>query len=173
LILKEGIKKRLADSIEAALKVGKGTVKVVQEGGKETLFSEHQACVHCGLSFPPIEPRLFSFNSPYGACPGCDGLGNCQEIDPDLVVPDKTKSIGEGAIVAWKRGGKSMIIYLRRVLRNLASELGFSMDTAFKDLKKEHKEVILYGERARTVGAHSKASSRTWNAASKKPNPST
>lgn len=146
LILKEGVKKRLADSVEAALKVGKGTVKIVPEGSKEILFSELQACVHCGLSFPAIEPRLFSFNSPYGACPGCDGLGNCQEIDPDLVVPDKTKSIGDGAIVAWKRGGKSMIIYLRRVLRNLASELGFSMDTAFKDLKKEHKEVILYGE---------------------------
>ena len=149
LILKEGIKKRLTDSVEAALKVGKGTLKVLfEEDGKEReqLFSELYACVHCGLSFPAPEPRLFSFNSPYGACPACDGLGNCLEVDPDLVIPDKTKSIREGAIAAWKRGGKSLIIYLRRLLRHLAEERGFSLETPFKDLKKEDCEAILYGE---------------------------
>ena len=156
LILKDGIKKRLTDSVEAALKVGKGTIKVAYEGqgsrgGSQTrpyeqIYSELHACVHCGLSFPAPEPRLFSFNSPYGACPDCDGLGNCLEVDPDLVVPDKTKSIREGAIAGWKRGGKSLIIYLRRLLRHLAEEKGFSLETPFKDLKKEDREVILYGE---------------------------
>ncbi|MBI4432935.1 MAG: excinuclease ABC subunit UvrA [Candidatus Omnitrophica bacterium] len=148
LILKPDGKKRLTDSIESALKVGKGTVKVEFESDKkeEMVFSELYACVHCGLSFQPLEPRLFSFNSPYGACPGCDGLGNCLEIDPDLVIPDKTKSINEGAIAAWKRGGKSLVIYLRRLTRRLSDELGFSLDTPFKDLKKEHRQIILHGK---------------------------
>src|SRR3989338_3243204 len=147
LIIKEGIKKRLTDSVEAGLKVGKGTVKVVFEssGKKEQVFSELHACVHCGISFQPLEPRLFSFNSPYGACPSCDGLGNCLEIDPDLVVPDKTRSIREGAIAAWRRGGRSLVIYLRRLLRHLAEAQGFSLDTPFKDLSKRHRDIILYG----------------------------
>ncbi len=151
LILKEGIKKRLTDSVETALKTGKGTMKVVSRhatglaSDKEQLFSELHACVHCGLSFQPLEPRLFSFNSPYGACPGCDGLGNCLEIDPDLVIPDKSKSLREGAVAGWKRGGRSLVIYLRRILRRLAEEQGFSIDTPFRDLSKKHREIILYG----------------------------
>ncbi len=147
LILKDGIKKRLTDSVESALKVGKGTVRIVFEADKkkELMFSELHACIHCGISFQPLEPRLFSFNSPYGACPGCDGLGNCLEIDPDLVIPDKSKSLREGAIAGWKRGGKSLIIYLRRLLRMIAQEHGFSLDTPFKDLSKKHRELILYG----------------------------
>ncbi len=146
LILKEGIKKRLTDSVESALKVGKGTLKVAFEGGlRELLFSELYACVHCGLSFQPLEPRLFSFNSPYGACPGCDGLGNCLKIDPDLVIPDKTKP-ARSAIAAWNRGGRSIIIYLRRLLRRLAERHGFSLDTPFKALGKKHRALILYGE---------------------------
>ncbi|MBI3316080.1 MAG: excinuclease ABC subunit UvrA, partial [Candidatus Omnitrophica bacterium] len=150
LVVKEGIKKRLTDSVETGLKVGKGTLKVVFEsaGGKnsEQLFSELHACVHCGLSFQPLEPRLFSFNSPYGACPGCDGLGNCLEIDPDLVIPDKTRSIRGGAIAGWNRGGRSLVIYLRRLLRHLSEKHGFSLDTPFKNLSKEHRDLILYGE---------------------------
>ncbi len=144
LVLKEGIKKRLTDSVEAGLKVGRGTVKVTF-GGKEQMFSELYACIHCGISFQPLEPRLFSFNSPYGACPSCDGLGNCLEIDPDLVVPDKTKALREGAIAGWKRGGRSLVIYLRRLLRHLAESQGFSLDTPFKDLSRKHRAVILYG----------------------------
>ncbi len=147
LVLKEGIKKRLTDSVETGLKVGKGTVKVEFDTGikKEQIFSELYACVHCGISFQPLEPRLFSFNSPYGACPSCDGLSNCLEIDPDLVVPDKSKSIREGAIAGWKRGGKSLVIYLRRLLRHVAEDYGFSIDTPFKQLKKEHQDIVLYG----------------------------
>ncbi len=147
LVLKSGIKKRLTDSVEAALKVGKGTLKVAKEDGQaEQLFSELHACVHCGISFQPLEPRLFSFNSPYGACPSCDGLGNCLEIDPELVVPDKTKSLRAGAIAGWKRGGKSLIIYLRRLLRHLSEREGFSLDTPFKDLTKKQRDLLLYGE---------------------------
>ena len=147
LVLKSGIKKRLTDSVEAALKVGKGTLKIAKEDGQsEQLFSELHACVHCGISFQPLEPRLFSFNSPYGACPSCDGLGNCLEIDPELVVPDKTKSLRAGAIAGWKRGGKSLIIYLRRLLRHLAEREGFSLDTPFKDLTKKQRDLLLYGE---------------------------
>ncbi|OGW80964.1 MAG: excinuclease ABC subunit A [Omnitrophica bacterium RIFCSPHIGHO2_02_FULL_51_18] len=146
LILKNGIKKRLTDSVESALKVGKGTLKVASEaGGKEQLFSELHACVHCGISFQPLEPRLFSFNSPYGACPGCDGLGNCLKIDPDLVIPDKTKPV-RSAIAAWNKGGRSLVIYLRRLLRHLAERHGFSLDTPFKELHKKHREIVLYGE---------------------------
>ncbi|MGH7198564.1 MAG: excinuclease ABC subunit UvrA [Candidatus Omnitrophota bacterium] len=154
LILKDGVKKRLTDSVEAALKAGKGTIKLAFEGDKrpEQLFSELNACVHCGISFQPLEPRLFSFNSPYGACAGCDGLGNCLEIDPDAVIPDKTKSIREGAIAGWQRGGRSLIIYLRRLLRHASEEYGFSLDKPFKDLSREHKNIILYGPEEKEGG---------------------
>jgi excinuclease ABC subunit A len=145
LVLKEGIKKRLTDSVETALKAGKGTLKIASETS-EQLFSELHACVACGLSFQAPEPRLFSFNSPYGACSGCDGLGHCLEIDPELIVPDKSKSIREGAISGWNRGGRSLILYFRRLLRYAAEEHGFSLDTPFKDLSKKHRDLILYGE---------------------------
>ncbi len=151
LLVKPDIKKRLTDSVEVALKTGKGTLRILYETqdkvgrSEEILFSELHACVHCGISFQPLEPRLFSFNSPYGACPSCDGLGNRLEIDPELVIPDKSKSIKEGAIAAWNRGGKSLMIYLRRLLRYLSQELGFSLETPFKDLSKEHQKAILYG----------------------------
>ena len=142
-----GGKKRLTDSVEAALKVGEGTVKIAEEeAGKEQMFSELHACVHCGISFQPLEPRLFSFNSPYGACPSCDGLGNCLEIDPDLVVPDKNKSIRGGAIAGWNRGGRSLLIYLRRLLRHFSEKAGFSLEAPFKELSKKHRDLILYGE---------------------------
>jgi len=145
---KDSVKKRLTDSVESALKVGKGTIKVEFDSGekREQLFSELHACVHCGISFQELEPRLFSFNSPYGACPECDGLGHCLEVDPDLVVPDKTRSLRNGAIAAWKRGGRSLIIYLRRLLRQLAEARGFSLDTPFKNLSKAHRDLILYGD---------------------------
>jgi len=144
LILKGDIKKRLTDSVEAALKAGQGTVKIASDS-KEQVFSELNACVHCMISFQPLEPRLFSFNSPYGACPACDGLGYCLKLDPNLVVPDKSRSLREGAIAGWKRGGRSLVIYLRRLLRHLAEKYGFSLDTPFKDLKKEYQDLILYG----------------------------
>lgn len=158
LQLKDSARKRLTDSIEVALKAGKGTLKVIWEEKegveKEVLFSELHACVHCGVSFQALEPRLFSFNSPYGACAECDGLGNCLKIDPELVIPDKSKSIRGGAIAAWKRGGKALIIYLRRCLRGLAERENFSLETPFKELTKRAQEIILYGD-SEKMGWHS------------------
>ncbi|MEI8344970.1 MAG: excinuclease ABC subunit UvrA, partial [Candidatus Omnitrophota bacterium] len=147
LILKDDVKKRLTDSVESALQVGKGTIKILydQTPPKEQTFSELHACVKCQISFAALEPRLFSFNSPYGACPSCDGLGNRLKIDPVLVVPDKNKSIRQGAIAPWNRGGRSLMIYLRRLLRVLAERMRFSLDTPFKDLTRVQKEAILYG----------------------------
>src|SRR4029077_5866617 len=109
LVMGAEVRERLADSVETALRESRRLVLVDIQGTNDTstdghrtqLFSEHHACVHCGTSLPDIEPRMFSFNSPYGACPTCDGLGTKLEVDPDFVVPDKTKSIAEGAVQAW------------------------------------------------------------------------
>ncbi|MGB2989057.1 MAG: excinuclease ABC subunit A, partial [Candidatus Zixiibacteriota bacterium] len=101
LVVKKRIAKRLADSLEIALKLGSGMVIIDVVGRDELLFSERYACVHCGISYEELSPRMFSFNSPYGACPTCSGLGTKMEIDPELVVPDKTISIAHGAIVSW------------------------------------------------------------------------
>ncbi|MCM8784183.1 MAG: excinuclease ABC subunit UvrA, partial [Candidatus Omnitrophica bacterium] len=145
ITLSPEIKNRLADSIETALKFGKGRVIVSQEDKVDILYSELFACVDCGVSYGEIEPRIFSFNSPYGACPQCNGLGTKMEIDPDLVIPDKNKSIREGAIEPWRKGGKGYVLYYRGILRELAERLGFSLDVPFKKLDKEVQKIILYG----------------------------
>ena len=141
-------KKRLSDSVETALGTGKGQIIVNIEGGqksKDHLFSEKNACAKCGINFEELAPRAFSFNSPYGACPSCDGLGNKMEIDADLVVPDKKAPLIY-AIEPWRRGGKGIVLYYRRQLRSLARERGFDVETPFKDLSKDIKKMILYGE---------------------------
>ncbi|MCX5677869.1 MAG: excinuclease ABC subunit UvrA [Candidatus Omnitrophica bacterium] len=148
LILKSGIKKRLTDSVETALEMGKGIILASFEtAGKseDILFNEQYACVDCGISLGEISPRIFSFNSPYGACPACVGLGNKMEIDPELVIPDKTKSVID-AVDAWRRGGKGLYIYYRRLLRSLGNKYGFDVRTPFKDLPKNIKRLVLYGE---------------------------
>ncbi len=171
LVIKPAIKTRLTDSIETALKLGKGTVIVSTgtgdlrpkaEGGRwkaagETLsfdprpsafdlvFSEQYACGKCGISYSEVEPRVFSFNSPYGACPECNGLGTKLEFDPDLVVPDTGISINGGAIAPWKRGGRGYILYYRWIIRELARRMGFNLDTPFKNLRKEVQKAVLYG----------------------------
>ena len=142
-------KARLTDSVETALRVGKGVV-IVSSQKKENLwqdmlFSEHYACVHCGISFAELQPRDFSFNSPYGACSACNGLGTKIEIDPDLVVPDKSRSLAQGALEPWRRGGKGYTLYYRGLVRNLASHYGFSMHTPFKKLKKSVRKLLLNG----------------------------
>ena len=154
LALKADIKKRLTDSVEAALKTGKGTLRVAFEGDKkpEEMYSELFACIHCGISFPPPEPRLFSFNSPYGACPGCDGLGNCLKIDPELLILDKSRSLKGGAVAGWNRGGKSLVIHYRRQLRFLAERHGFDYDTPWSKLTKQQRDIILYGDDSEEAG---------------------
>lgn len=147
LIVGNNVKKRLNDSVETALKIGDRTLIVnTSPKDKNILFSEKNACITCGLSFEELAPRAFSFNSPYGACPECSGLGNKIEIDAELIVPDKSKPILE-AISPWRRGGKGLILYFRRYLRHLARVYDFDIDTKYKDLPKNIRKVILYGDK--------------------------
>ncbi|MDP2922037.1 MAG: excinuclease ABC subunit UvrA [Candidatus Omnitrophota bacterium] len=146
LVIEKGARERLADSVETALKVGKGLMLVNKNNQEEELFSELYACPDCGVSYEEIEPRMFSFNSPYGACRSCDGLGTVMDIDPELVIPDKTKSLRE-AIRPWRVGGMRIIIHYRRLLRKLGQEYGFDIDTPFNKIPKKIKDVILYGSK--------------------------
>ena len=143
LIIKEGIKSRLTDSVETALKVGKGVVIVSYK--QDLVFSEQYTCSKCGVNYAEVEPRIFSFNSPYGACLECNGLGTKIKFDPDLVIPDKSKSINAGAIAAWKRGGRGYILYYRWLIRELAAQLRFDLDRPFSKLPKDIQQAILYG----------------------------
>lgn len=144
LVIKPEVKKRLTDSIEIALKVGQGKV-IVSFKNKDLLFNEQYACAKCGISYAEVEPRIFSFNSPYGACPECNGLGTKLKFDPDLVICDRNKSINEGAIEPWKRGGRGYILYYRWLIRELSSQMGFDLDTPFKKLSKQAQRAVLYG----------------------------
>jgi excinuclease ABC subunit A len=141
VIGQSGGQSRLADSVETALKLGAGVVLVSVIDGEELLFSEHFACVYCGISLGEIAPRTFSFNSPHGACPACTGLGFKQEIDPALVIPNKELPIAQGAIRPWQF--QSWYFYH---LESLARRYGFTLRTPVKDLSKEQLDVLLYGE---------------------------
>ena len=137
------IRQRLTESVEIALQLAGGLVSVQNaETGEEHLFSEHFACPKCGISIEELEPRLFSFNSPYGACPTCDGLGQKQEIDPRLIVPNPDLSIKQGAIAPL---GEQRDSWNYEMIRSLAEAMGFSLDVPWKDLPDEVKHVILYG----------------------------
>ena len=143
---------RLADSIETALKLGSGVVLIDILDGEELLFSEHFACVYCGISLGEIAPRTFSFNSPYGACPECTGLGCKLEIDSNLVVPDKKLSLDEGAIQPWLRNGQ-LSTWSRSILQSLGHRHGFSLSTPVKDLSEEQLRIILYGDGGELIPA--------------------
>ena len=152
LKIKEGIEGRLADSLELASDKGNGLILVILvDEDKEYFFSRRFACPRCGISYEEISPRMFSFNSPYGACPVCGGLGTQQSIDPDLVIPDKEKSLREGAIVPWEEGvgfyrwARTASHYYFRQLASLAKHYKFSLDTPFKDLSLQIQQIILYG----------------------------
>ncbi len=150
LIVKEGIEKRLFDSLETAIKLADGLVSVQIVDGESLLFSTKYACPDCGISIEEIEPRLFSFNNPYGACPECSGLGFKNEIDPDLVVKDKTKSLREGAmtISGWNLdNGKMANLYFEA----LAKRYNFSLDTPVKDLPKDVYDIMLYGNKGEII----------------------
>ncbi|HEX5322313.1 MAG TPA: excinuclease ABC subunit UvrA, partial [Capsulimonadaceae bacterium] len=145
LVVKEGIERRLADSLEAALKKGKGSVAIDVVGKEELLFSENYACSHCGISVDEVAPRTFSFNSPYGACPDCHGLGTKTEFDPERILPDWNLSINKGAIAPYATehaGGHEWILAL---LGGVAQRFGFTLDTPIKDLTDEQRERLLYG----------------------------
>ncbi|MDD4989726.1 MAG: excinuclease ABC subunit UvrA [Candidatus Pacebacteria bacterium] len=146
---KELEKSRLVDSLEIALRLGKGAVVISPKLGEEDLiFSEHFACDYCEISLPEIEPRLFSFNSPFGACAACQGLGKKLEVSPDLVIPNKNLSISEGAIFPWARASHKIGRqgYYWNILQDLANEYRFSLDKPVKELSFDAIKLILYGE---------------------------
>ena len=154
LVRRSGIERRLTDSLETALRLAEGVAEIEivptdQADDAELLtFSEHLACSHCGLSFDELAPRNFSFNSPYGACERCDGLGTRFEVDPELLVPDPDLSIAEGAIAPWS-GFRSQ--YFSRVLAAVADEFGFSVDTPWRKLRKRDQKAILHGSGSNQV----------------------
>ncbi len=141
---------RVADSVETALRLGKGIVKVSIQDGEEHLFSEHFACVYCGISLPEFAPRSFSFNSPHGACPACTGLGTTLEIDPDLVIPNPELSISEGAIAPWSKTGTTSS-YFMQIVSAVSKANGFSTTMPFRELAPEHRNIILNGMKERKV----------------------
>ncbi len=142
LVVGPKIQERLTDSLETALNLASGVVLLDIGGKEEKLFSEHFACVHCGISYEEPAPRMFSFNSPFGACPECNGLGTITKIDPELVVPDPGRSLSEGALVTW---GEMREGWYFTLLKSVAKEYSFSLHTPFKKLNPEQQNAILYG----------------------------
>jgi excinuclease ABC subunit A len=149
LVVSAAVRTRLTDSVELALKRGGGLV-IVQAaepgaGETETLFSERNACPHCQLSFEELKPRHFSFNNPHGACPACAGLGSQLVFAEELVVPDKTLSLEDGAVQAWRRGGYRMILYHRHLLREVARAFGVGLSTPYQALPESFRRALMHG----------------------------
>ncbi|NLE30498.1 MAG: excinuclease ABC subunit UvrA [Phycisphaerae bacterium] len=149
LIVKPQIQTRLADSIELAIRIAEGLVTITREESpgqwKDNLFSEKYACPDCGISLAELEPRIFSFNSPFGACKSCDGLGTILEFDPELIVPDPNLSLTQGAIDAWRHCGKRMNIWYSQILKQFCKDFGISPTMPFKDLPAKTKKILLNG----------------------------
>ncbi|EPH96795.1 excinuclease ABC, A subunit [Enterococcus faecalis 13-SD-W-01] len=151
IIVKDGVRSRLFDSFEAALRLAEGYAIVDVIGEEEMLFSEHYACPYCGFTVGELEPRLFSFNAPFGACPDCDGLGLKLEVDPDLVIPDKEKTLREGAIVPWNPISSQ---YYPQMLAQACESFGIDMDTPFDALPEEHQAIVLNGSNGESFHFH-------------------
>ncbi|HJA90986.1 MAG TPA: excinuclease ABC subunit UvrA [Candidatus Jeotgalibaca merdavium] len=146
IVVKEGIRSRLFDSVETALQLAEGYVVINVIDGEDMMFSEHYACPHCGFTVGEIEPRLFSFNAPYGACADCDGLGMKLEVDLDLVVPDMTLTIEEGAIAPWNPISSN---YYPEMLRQFCTEFKIPMNVPFEKLSKKEREFVLFGSKGK------------------------
>ncbi|WP_428815920.1 excinuclease ABC subunit UvrA [Lactococcus lactis] len=142
IVVKEGIRSRLFDSVEAALHQAEGYVIVDKMDGSELLFSEFYACPVCGFTVPELEPRLFSFNAPFGSCPDCDGLGVKLEPDVDLLIPDTSKTLREGAIIYWY--GKASTYY-PALLEQAMEQFGIDLDTPWEKLSEKEQQIVLYG----------------------------
>jgi len=148
IVVKPDTRSRLADSLETALRLADGKVIVDVMEQEELLFSEKHACPVCGFSIGELEPRMFSFNSPFGACPECDGLGVKMEVDPDLVVPDGRKTLQEGAIEAWEPKSST---YYQQLLESACRHYGISMDIPFSELPEEQVRILLYGSEGEKI----------------------
>ena len=161
LVVKPGLERRVADSLETALKVSGGLVVVAPEGLAEETLSQNYSCAECGSGLTEITPRLFSFNSPYGACPTCSGLGTIMGVDEDKVIADPERSISAGALAPWPTGSRS---WRMRMVQTLADDLGFSLDTPWKDLSQAARDAILKGsgDRELTFELKGKKSSYSW-----------
>ncbi|MCW8486238.1 excinuclease ABC subunit UvrA [Streptococcus macedonicus] len=151
LINKDGIRSRLFDSVEAALRLADGYVIIDTMDGIELLFSEHYSCPVCGFTVPELEPRLFSFNAPFGSCPTCDGLGSKLEVDLDLVIPDRSKTLREGALAPWNPISSN---YYPAMLEQAMTSFGIDMDTPFENLTEEEQNLVLYGSGEREFHFH-------------------
>ncbi|MBF7127356.1 excinuclease ABC subunit UvrA [Pediococcus pentosaceus] len=151
VVVKDGIRSRLFDSFEAALRLSKGYATADVIGGEPILFSEHYSCPVCGFTVGELEPRLFSFNAPFGACPECDGLGIKLEVDEDLVIPDPSKTLREGAIAPWNPISSQ---YYPTLLEQAAKSFGIDMDTPFEGLPKADRQLVLYGSKGKKFHFH-------------------
>ncbi|MDG4517089.1 excinuclease ABC subunit UvrA [Streptococcus suis] len=151
IVIKEGIRSRLFDSIEAALRIADGYVIIDTMDEKEMLFSEHYACPVCGFTVPELEPRLFSFNAPFGSCSDCDGLGMKLEVDTDLIVPDASKTLREGALAPWNPISSN---YYPQMLEQAMNHFGVDMDKPFEELTEEEKNLIFNGSDGKEFHFH-------------------
>ena len=158
LVVKEGAEKRINDSLEIASHLSEGIVKVEREGSVPMVFSQKFSCIHCGFSFPEITPRMFSFNSPMGACPTCAGLGTKRYFDPNLIVVNPSLSISEGAILPWREKGES---FLKPLLDGLAKHYHFDLDTPFHRLTKSIQYLLLYGSEGEKISFKIKGKGRS------------
>ena len=158
LLVKEGAEKRINDSLGIASHLSEGIVKVEREGVPPMVFSQKFSCINCGFSFSEMTPRMFSFNSPHGACPTCDGLGTKTFFDPDLIVPNPLLSLKEGAILPWKKKGES---FLWPILEALARQYHFDLDARFSRLPKTIQHLLLYGSEGEKVSFRVKRKGRS------------
>ncbi|MBO6209481.1 MAG: excinuclease ABC subunit UvrA, partial [Schwartzia sp.] len=142
LVIREGIRQRLADSLETALKLGEGVVYVQVVDGELLMFSQNFACIDCGVSLPELAPRMFSFNSPFGACPACSGIGSQMEFDDELVMPDSSLSVAQGVFAPLS---KNLNSYAMCQMDGVLRKYGCTVDTPFSKLKKKVRDILLYG----------------------------
>jgi excinuclease ABC subunit A len=159
LIVKKRIENRLADSLELAMSLSDGLVTVDVPGGQPVLFSEKSACITCGISYPDFTPASFSFNSPQGACPKCDGLGSSTEFDPDLIIPNRELSLREGAVAVWAHRNT---MHFFEFLDALTEHYGVDIYTPYKDLSNHFKKVLLYGSKNERITFYFERSSRRY-----------
>ncbi len=156
VVIREGIRQRLVDSVETALKQSQGLMAAqIHPDGEVMVFSQNYACPDCGISIEELAPRMFSFNNPYGACPSCSGLGNLKVISPDMILPDRSKSLNQGAVSAlgWNSGGDEKST-AHMMFKGLSHHYGFSMDTPVRELSDQALRVLLYGTDGEKIAVH-------------------